>query len=204
MANKFDKALSVIEKQKMILNVFNLKEDDCVRVCTVVYAEHKREDSYKIVKIKNSGYILKLIGGDYIAPLTNLLIYSWVKVPQIIEFGNCKCEDVDCKECPLLYVNFDCSNRYVERHVNSNNLDNLDTESYSADEDIKAKRNATLYKSRIRKVYDDFVSITYPSKYKCLINWNAVSMELEKSADAIEENGVTYFKKYEKERNETE
>lgn len=201
MPNKFDKPLPIIDKQEMLLNTFDLKENDCVRVTTVVYAEHKREDDYKIIKIKNSGYVLKLIGGDYIAPLTNLLIYSWVKVQPITEFGNCKCEDVDCKECPLLYISFECGSRYAERYSDSNNLD---TDQHFAYVDVKAKRNASLYKSRIRQVYNDFIDIVYPNKYKCLINWNAISMELEKSADAIEENGVTYFKKYEKERDESE
>lgn len=208
MPKKFVKPMTVVEKQEIILNAFDLKENDCVRIhteerkyCEDSTYQYEREVDYKIIKVEDKGYILKKLGGEFIAPLIYLLTLPWIKVPKITEFGNCKCEDVDCKVCPLLYINLECGNRYIER---CNTYSNPDEYSYFADVDIKAKRNEGLYKSTVRQIYDNFNDTVYPSKYKCLINWNAVSMELEKIADVIEKNGVTYFKKHEKEEDESE
>lgn len=195
MPKRFIKPLPVLKKQEMILDTFELKENDCVRIRTdIVEWAGSREDDYKIIKLENKGYVLSMIGGEYIAPLTKLLTDPWVKVQPITEFGNCKCEDVDCHECPLLYISYDCAARYNERFNNENSR--LDMEPYSIT-DIKEKRNIGLHKSTVRDVYGTFIATTYPSKYKCLINWNAVVVELGKAADVVEENGVTYFKKRE-------
>lgn len=202
MPKRFVKALSVAEKQEILLKGLDLKANDCVRIRTDI-AEWggSREDDYKIIKLDDGGYVLKRLGGDYVTPLSNLLTVLWVKVPMVTEFGNCKCEDVDCKECPLLYISFECGTRYSERF--SNNC-NSEAYPYCVEADIKAKRNQGLYKSTIRHVYDNFVDTTYPSKYKCLINWNAITMDLEKAADAFEENGVTYLRKRETEETKEE
>lgn len=206
MPKRFIKPLPVLKKQEMILNTFELKENDCVRIREEIREFGcSREDDYKIIKVEDRGYILKRLGGEFIAPLSYLLTLPWVKVPMITEFGNCKCEDVDCKECPLLYISFECGTRYSERF---NNYCNSEEYSNCVEADIKAKRNEGLYKSTIRHVYDNFVDTTYPSKYKCLINWNAITRDLEKPADTFEENCVTYFRKREteeiKEEEETE
>ena len=195
MSKRFIRPLPVLKKQEMILDTFELKENDCVRIRTdIPEFGGSREDDYKIIKLENKGYVLSMIGGEYIAPLTKLLTDPWVKVKPITEFGNCKCEDVDCKECPLLYISFDCADRYNKRFNNDNSR--LDMKPYSIT-DIKEKRNIGLHKSTVRDVYATFIGTTYPSKYKCLINWNAVVIELGKATDVVEENGVTYFKKRE-------
>ena len=197
MPKRFIKPLPVLKKQEMILDTFELKENDCVRIRTdIPEFGGSREDDYKIIKLENKGYVLSMIGGEYIAPLTKLLTDPWVKVQPITEFGNCKCEDVDCKECPLLYISYDCAARYNERFNNCKYC-NEDTYSNFNFFDVQEKRNVSLYKSTVRDVYGAFIATTYPSKYKCLINWNAVVIELGKATDVVEENGVTYFKKRE-------
>ena len=198
MPIKFTKPLSIVVKQEMILKTFELVENDCIRICTEKYNDGygeydlaKKNSIYKIIKQKDGNYVLKNIGGDHVVPLTYLINLPWVEIQQITKFGDCKCEDVSCKECPLFYVNHQCNYRYMERF---NDCNSTEVFSYFPNVDIKAKRNASIYKDTVRQIYDHFINIEYPSKYRCLINWNAVYIELEKTVVAVEEEGVTYFK----------
>ena len=133
--------MTIKEKKLILIKALGLEIGDTIKFDgPTKYIVYEKDDDIILKSPTSNSYEISVF---------QLILNDWIKIEKPMKYGNVKCKDIDCENCPLCL--FDCS---PEEYLPNKSLYEL--LDYSFDY-RKISKNSNIYKAYKEELDKDYI-----------------------------------------------